>query len=422
MINYGVKIFMNDLKCEIICVGSELLLGDIVNTNSYFITKSLAEIGISVYYHTSVGDNFDRILNSFENAFNRGMNLIITSGGLGPTDDDITKEASAKYFNKDLILNDECVKDLENILKTTKSNITEANLKQVYIPDGGEFIKNDVGTAPGVIQNFDGKIIINLPGPPRELYPMFNNYVKPYLEKFTNTKYYSEFLRLSGTNEGEINKDLTDLFENENPTLAPYVKEDDLVLRITARCNDDLHGKNLIKPFKDKVYQRVGKFIYAEGEEQIEELLFKELLKRGFKISFAESCTGGMISSRFVNFSGASQCFDESFVTYSNESKINNIGVSSDVLDKFGAVSKETAEEMVKGLANRTNSQVCVAVTGVAGPKESENKPAGLVYIGIKILDKIYVKECRFIGDRQRVREKSTFEALVSTYNILKNL
>lgn len=413
---------MKDLKCQIICVGSEILLGDIVDTNSNFITKSLAEIGVSVYCHTSVGDNFERILNSFEDAFNRGINLIITSGGLGPTDDDITKEASAKYFGKKLILNNDCVEHLENVLKSKKQNISEANLKQAFIPTESEFIKNDFGTAPGIIQNVNGKIIINLPGPPRELYPMFNNYVKPYLEKLTNKKYYSEFLRLSGIEEGEINKDLTDLFKNDNPTLAPYVGNGDLVLRITARCDDDLHGINLIKPFKEKIYNRVGKFIYAEGKKLIEELLFDELSKRNFKISFVESCTGGMISSRFVNFPGASKCFDESYVTYSNESKINNIGVSADIIEKFGAVSKETAEEMVRGLSKKTNSHVCISVTGVAGPNESENKKAGLVYIGIKILNDVYIKEFKFSGDRKRVRERSTFEALMGAYKILKKM
>lgn len=412
---------MKDLKCQIICVGSEILLGDIVDTNSRFITKSLAEIGVSVYGHSSVGDNFERILNSFEDVFSRDINLIITTGGLGPTDDDITKEASAKYFGKKLILNNDCVEHLEKILKTEKQNISDANLKQAFIPIGSEFIKNDFGTAPGIIQNFDGKIIINLPGPPRELYPMFNNYVKPYLEKMTNQKYYSEFLRLSGIAEGEINKSLTDLFKNNNPTLAPYVGNDDLVLRITAKCDDNLHGINLIKPFKEKVYDRVGQFIYAEGEKLIEELLFDELLKRNFKISFAESCTGGMISSRFVNFPNASKCFDEAYVTYSNESKINNIGVSSDVIEKFGAVSKETAEEMVRGLSKKTNSQVCISVTGVAGPGESENKKAGLVFIGIKVLNDVYIKEFKFFGDRKRVRERSTFEALLLAYKILKN-
>lgn len=413
---------MDNLKCEIICVGTELLLGDILNTNSYFLTKALSEIGVSVYYHTSVGDNYDRIDQAISNAYNRGMNLVITSGGLGPTDDDITKEASATYFNKKLLLNEECLKDLKTFLNVEEDQINESNLKQIYIPEGSEFVKNDFGTAPGIIINSNNKILINLPGPPRELKPMFNNYVREYLNKYTREKYYSEFLQLSGIQESEINKILSDLFNSESPTLAPYVKEDHLELRITVRCNNDDEGRELIKPFKEKVYERVGEYIYGEGEKPIEELLFSELVKRNYKISFCESCTGGMLSSRFINISGASTCFNESFVTYSNESKIKTLGVSKETLETFGAVSEETAREMVEGLRNKTNSEVCISITGVAGPFQSENKPAGLVFIGIKILNEVYVKKYNFKGNRENVREKSVFNALLTTYNILKNI
>lgn len=413
---------MKNLKCEIICVGTELLLGDILNTNVYFLTKSLSEIGISVYYHTSVGDNFDRIVKAISNAFDRNMDLVITSGGLGPTDDDLTKEASAKYFGKSLLLNEECFEDLKNFLNVDDDKINQANLKQIYIPEDSHFIKNDFGTAPGVIMNYDGKILINLPGPPTELKPMFNNYVKKYLGKFSNHKYYSEFLKVDGVSEADINHKLSDLFNSESPTLAPYAKEDNLVLRITVKCKNDEEGKFLIAPFKQKVYDRIGNYIYAEGQNSIEELLFNELMKRNFKISFCESCTGGMLSSRFVNFSGASSCFNESFVTYSNESKIKNLKVSNLILEKFGAVSEQTAKEMVEGLMKKTSSQVCISVTGVAGPSQSENKPAGLVFIGIKILNEVYVKKYNFTGSRQRVREKSVFQALLSTYKILKSM
>lgn len=412
---------MDNLKCEIMSVGNEILFGDIVDTNSQFITQSLSEIGVEVLRHTSVRDNFCEIVESIDNAFSRGVNLLITSGGLGPTDDDITKEASAKYFGKELILNSDWVLCLEKILKVKREEMTKANLKQAYIPEGSEFIKNDFGTAPGIILNFHGKIVINLPGPPMELYPMFNNYVKPYIENLINTKYYSEFLRVYGISEGNINHHLTDLFSGKNPTLAPYIKDNDLVLRITAKCQNLSEGERLVRELKNEVYKRVGNFIYAEGEKEIEELLFEELHKRNFKISFAESCTGGMVSSKFVNFPGASSCFCESFVTYSNESKIKILGVKSETLDKFGAVSEETALEMANGLKDRTDSQVCISVTGVAGPSQSESKPAGLVYICVKVLDKNYVEKCNFSGDRKRVREKSAFRALMNAYNILKN-
>lgn len=409
-----------DLKCEIICVGSELLLGDTLNTNSYFLTKSLRDIGVDVYYHTTVGDNFEKIMKTLDVAYGRGMNIVITSGGLGPTDDDITKEASAKYFNKKLILCEDCVRDMENILGIKRDELTNANLKQAYIPYGGKSLKNDVGTAPGIILRDGDKIIINLPGPPLELRHMFNNYVKPYLESITKNKYYSEYIRLYGTSEGDINHLLSDLFSGENPTVAPYVGDDGLFLRLTSRCSCDEEGIEMISKVKDEIYKRIGDFIYAEGDTSIEELLLNQLRDRGFKISFGESCTGGMIASRFIGVSGASEFLDEAFITYSNESKINTLGVNRDTLDSFGAVSRETAMEMARGVLNKTNSNVAISSTGVAGPNKSEGKPVGLVYISVCVGDKTYVKEFRLIGDRNRVRQGATFQALCYAYDILR--
>lgn len=410
------------LRCEIICVGTELLLGDTLNTNSHFITKSLAEIGIDVYYHTVVGDNFERLTLAIENSFNRGMNLIITSGGLGPTDDDITKECVAKYFNLKLISHEESLKNIEELVKSSRENLTEANLKQSYVPEGSLVMKNSKGTAPGIIIEKEDKIIINLPGPPSELYKMFNDSVKPYLEKKSGYKYYSEFLRLYGVNEGDINGILSDLFNRSGQTFAPYAKEDDLVLRITTKCKNDDEGRKLIAELKNEIYKRVGEFIYAEGESNIEELLYLELKKRNFKISFGESLTGGMLSSRFVNISGVSEFFGESFVTYSNDSKIKNLFVNSETIEKFGAVSSNTAREMALGISNRTGSQVSISTTGVAGPNESEGKKPGLVYIGVCVLGEVYVKELNIIGDRMRIRKKTTFDALVFAYDILRNM
>ena len=411
-----------DLKCEIICVGTELLLGDIVNTNSHFITKSLAEIGIDVYYHTVVGDNFERLTLAMENSFNRGMNLIITSGGLGPTDDDITKECTSEYFNRKLVSHEESLKNIEKFVKSSRENLTEANLKQSYVPEESIVMKNSKGTAPGIIIENEDKIIINLPGPPSELYEMFNDSVKPYLEKKSGYKYYSEFLRLYGINEGDINGILSDLFNRSDQTLAPYVKEDDLVLRITTKCKDDDEGRRLISELKDEIYKRVGQFIYAEGESNIEELLCSELKKRNFRISFGESLTGGMLSSRFVNLSGASEFFGESFVTYSNESKMKNLFVKYETLEKFGAVSSNTAREMALGVLNKTGCHVSISTTWVAGPSESEGKKPGLVYIAVCVLGEVYVKELNIIGDRMRIRERTTFDALVFAYDILKNM
>lgn len=411
-----------NLKCEIICVGSELLLGDTLNTNAYFLTKALRDIGVDVYYHTTVGDNFDRIMSAIDNSYKRGMNLVITSGGLGPTDDDITKEATAKYFNRKMILSEECVKNIEDILSISRDELTNANLKQAYIPYGGEAFRNDIGTAPGVILKEGDKIVINLPGPPRELYNMFNNYVKPYLESLTEHKYYSEYIRLYGTNEGDINHILSDLFSSKNPTVAPYAGEDGIFLRVTSKCKCHEEGREIIKSVKEEIYKRLGEFIYAEGDTPIEELLVKELKDKGFKISFGESLTGGMISSKFVDVSGASEFLEESYVTYSNESKINMLGVSKDTIEKFGAVSKETAKEMAEGVLRRSGSNVSISSTGVAGPSQSEGKPVGLVYISVCINGESFVKEFRLIGDRKRIRESSTFQALFYAYDILRRM
>lgn len=412
---------MRKLKCEIICVGTELLLGDIVNTNSQYISEKLSEIGIDVYYHTSVGDNFERILGSLKNSFeNKDINLIITSGGLGPTDDDLTKEVCSAYFNLDLLLNEDCLDDLRKIVG--EEGLNKGNLKQVYIPEGCVPIKNHKGTAPGVIFDFDDKIIINLPGPPCELYTMFEEYVVPYLKNYTDKVFYSEFLRLSGIPESNLNEILKDLFSSVNPSLAPYAKDNDLVLRLTSNGISEEECIELIKPLKDKVYNKVSKFIYSEGTAPIEERLVKELTRLNYKISTVESCTGGMVSSTIVNFPGASKVFNEGFITYSNESKVENILCNMDTINKFGAVSKETSKEMVEGLYKKTKSEVCISITGVAGPFFSENKPVGLVYIGIKIKDNIYIREYNFNGDRYRIRNRTTFIALLETYKLLKHI
>ncbi len=407
-----------DLKCEIICVGSELLLGDTLNTNVHFLTNALREIGIDVYYHKTVGDNIDRIIGAIEDSFNRGMNFIITSGGLGPTDDDLTKEASAKYFNKKLNLSKECLLIMGEVLGISPDEINDANKKQAYIPDGGTFIKNNVGTAPGVILKDKDKIIINLPGPPKELYEMFNSYVGPYLRGLTKFKYYSEYLRLYGTNEGEINHTLREFFSLKNPTVAPYFGEDGLFLRITSRCEDEATGKKEVKLIKDKIYEKIGDLIYGEGNTPIEERLFDELKKRNLKISFGESLTGGLIASRFINVSGASSLMSEGYVTYSNEAKERILGVKS--IKEFGAISKETAKEMAEGLVKKGICDVGVSSTGVAGPDHSEGKNSGKVYIGVCIKGVTEVLELSLIGDRERIRLAASREALSFAYNLLR--
>ncbi|MBU3229218.1 competence/damage-inducible protein A [Clostridium algidicarnis] len=402
------------MKAEIIAVGTELLLGDILNTNAQFLSKELAILGIEVYHQTVIGDNGERLLEAFDEAFKR-CDVVITSGGLGPTKDDITKEMAAKYLGKELILNEEELKNIEKYFNKTGKKMTENNRKQAYFPKDDIILKNNNGTAPGAIMKGEnGGIIIVLPGPPKELIPMFKESVVPYLRNTTDSTLYSKVLRLFGIGESTMEDEIKDILESQtNPTVAPYAKELDLILRITSKAKNEEEAKKLIEPLEKQIRQRLPQYIYGQNDDTLESVVGEKLIKENLTIASAESCTGGMLSARLVNVPSISKVFIEGAVTYSNQAKVSRLSVKKETLEKYGAVSKETAIEMAEGIAKTAKTDIGISTTGIAGPDGGTNeKPVGLVYIGLYIKGNTLVKELNIKGNREKVRTRATIEAL----------
>ncbi|EQF25655.1 competence/damage-inducible CinA C-terminal domain protein [Clostridioides difficile CD160] len=408
------------MKAEIISVGTEILLGDIVNTNSQFLAKELASLGIEVYHQSTVGDNKQRLLECFDESLKRS-DLVITTGGLGPTGDDMTKETAAEYFGQELELHKPSLEVLESFFVKTGKKMAENNMKQVYFPKDAIVLKNNNGTAPGAILKKNDKSIIVLPGPPREMKAMFNESVKPYLQQFTNEMLVSKTLRLYGIGESNLELEILDIInEQTNPTVALYAKELEVTIRITAKAKNEKDAFELIKPVEEEIKNRVGKYVYtegdisvSEGETVLEDAVAKLLVEKNLTIAVAESCTGGLVSSSLINYSGISSVFLEGCVTYSNEAKMKRLGVKRETLEEFGAVSEQTAIEMAEGVAKGLEANIGISTTGVAGPGGgTEEKPVGLVYTAIYINGKTVVKKNIFNGDRRKIRLRATRDLL----------
>ncbi|GAA6382857.1 competence/damage-inducible protein A [Intestinibacter bartlettii] len=397
------------MKAEIITVGTEILLGDILNTNCRYLSRELAAMGIEMYYQITVGDNEERLLKTLKESLNRS-DIVICTGGLGPTEDDITKEVCAKYFGYELELHKPSLDAMIERFKHMNRVPTKNNEKQAYFPKEAYILKNDNGTAPGCIMEKEGKMIVVLPGPPREMESMFENYVKPYLSKLTDDVIESEVLRIIGVGESKVENDILDIIDSQtNPTIATYAKGYECTLRITAKAKSVEEAKELIKPMSDEMKRRFGQSLYATGETSIEEVVSKMLVENNLKIAVAESCTGGMVSASLINYPGISSVFMEGCVTYSNEAKMKSLGVKKETLDVYGAVSDKCAKEMACGVAARYNTNIGIATTGIAGPDGgTDEKPVGLVYFGIYINGKVISKKYVFNGDRQGVRERAT--------------
>ena len=396
------------MKAEIITVGTEILLGDILNTNTHYLANELASIGVEVYYQITVGDNKDRLLNTLKESLQRS-DLVICTGGLGPTDDDITKEVCAKYFGYTMEI-DECSWDkIRKFFEKRDKKPTENNKKQAYFPKESKILPNDYGTAPGCIMEKNNKTIVLLPGPPREMKPMFDNYVKSYLIEKTNSVIESSVIRIIGIGESDIEHQLIDLIEKQtNPTIATYAKDCECTIRVTAKSKDIDQCRELINPIVNEIKYRFNDAIYGMGETTIEDEVAKILVNNNLTISVAESCTGGMVSSSLINYPGISSVFMEGCVTYANKAKMITLGVSEDTLNTFGAVSEECAREMASGVAKRHGTNIGLSTTGIAGPQGGTmDKPVGLVYFGIYINGKTTVKKYIFDGDRQRIRYRA---------------
>lgn len=411
------------MKAEILAIGTEILLGDIVNTNAQFLAKELATLGIDVYHQSVIGDNEERIIESFEKAFER-CDLVITTGGLGPTQDDLTKELGAKYFKKKLVLHEPSLEWIKKYLNIKDEDVVEANKKQAYYPEDSIILPNLNGTAPGSIISENNKILIILPGPPREMKSMFNDHVKKYLEGMTGKIIKSKTLRLFGIGESLMARKLDDLIQNsKNPTVAPYAKDDDVILRITAKGNDEKECDDLINPICKEIKDILGEYIYGEDETSLENVVSEMICNKNLSISTAESCTGGMVAASLISYPGISEVYKEGAITYSNESKMKRLGVKKETLDKYGAVSEQTAREMAVGIAKEANTELSIATTGIAGPGGgTDEKPVGLVYIGVFVKGNVIVKRLNLTGNREKIRRRATMNALnVLRLELLKN-
>ncbi|OVE64975.1 competence/damage-inducible protein A [Clostridium diolis] len=408
------------MKAEIIAIGTEILLGDILNSNAQYLAQELAALGIDMYYQQVVGDNEIRIMHAFDEAYSRS-DIIITTGGLGPTDDDITKEVAAKYFNKKLIQDENSIKKIRDYFKFRERAMTQNNLKQGLIPEGATVINNNNGTAPGVIIEDDNKIMIILPGPPKEMKPMFEESVKPYLQEKSDSILVSRVVKILGIGESAVAEEIKDLIDAQtNPTIAPYAKDVGVMLRITAKAETKDEAIKLIEPIEEEIKNRLGDNVYATEDINIEEVVARLLIEKKLTISTAESCTGGMIASYLINYPGISEVFLEGAVTYSNEAKHNRLGVNNDILNKYGAVSEETAREMAIGIAKTANTDVSIVTTGIAGPEGGTlEKPVGLVFIGVYVQGKVTIQKCLFKGDRNKVRLQATITGLDMLRRIL---
>ncbi len=396
------------MTAEIIAVGTELLLGDILNTNARFLAKELAQMGIGVYAQTVVGDNAGRLKDAL-NAALKKADMVVLSGGLGPTDDDITKETAAEVFGQNLEFHQEIY---DKILSRISKNASETNKKQAYVPEGAYVLPNDNGTAPGLVMEKDGKTLLLLPGPPAELEPMFLTYAVPVLKRKTNCVIQSETIRLFGIGEAQVGETVRDLSERDNPTVAPYVKNGDVTLRITARAESKTACAGLIAPVSREIRARFGDFVYGTGETDLKTKVVQYLIDNNLTVATAESCTAGLIAAAIGDVSGVSNIFCEGFVTYSNEAKEKNLGVPGEILKTFGAVSEETAKAMAEGVCKKTNAKIGISATGIAGPGGgTKTKPVGLVYIGVCVEGETSVRKCELKGNRARVRFMTVLNA-----------
>ena len=397
------------MKCEIIAVGTEILLGDIVNTNAQYLAKRLSDLGIYCYHQTVVGDNENRLKEAYDLAFKRAE-LVITTGGLGPTKDDLTKEMSFEFFNKKSVLHEPSMKRIEEHFKKTGRIMVDSNKKQAYFPEDCIILQNNNGTAPGCIIEENNKILINLPGPPKEMKPMFEESVVPYLSKYQTEILVSKVLRVIGIGESMAAEMIKDILENQtNPTVAPYAKDGEVTFRITAKAESETEANELIKPIENKIRNVFKENVYGVGDTTIEEVVSKMLVENNITIATAESCTGGMLAAKLIDYPGISSVFLEGAVTYTNEAKMKRLGVEEETLNIHTAVSEETAKEMAYGVARVSGADIGLSTTGIAGPGGgSEDKPVGLVYVGICIKGETKVKKLNLSGNRQQIREKAT--------------
>ena len=437
------------MTAEIISVGTELLLGTIVNTNAAFLSRKLADLGIAIYSQSTVGDNHERLMAGIKHAFGKDekTDIVIISGGLGPTQDDITKDVAAKYFNRGLVMHEESLDRIKIRFADQERKLGNES-RNALIPENADVLPNDNGLAPGIIIEESGKILILLPGPPHELEPMFTKYAIPFLSKKTDRVFVSRTLKIIGLGELAVETKIQDLISAQtNPTIAPYAKVGEVHIRLTASAADTASAEKLIAPIAEEIYSRlslniltprqsfalqnfatplgkgvtppsqanslIGGVIYGEDETTLESAVIARIKALNQTLATAESCTGGMIASTLISAPGSSAVFNEGLITYSNESKIARLNISPEIIKTYGAVSPQTAAAMAEGAAKSAKASIGLSTTGIAGPGGgTPEKPVGLVYIGVYVNGQAKTVSHKLKGDRNEIRIRATKLAL----------
>lgn len=396
----------NTLSAEILSVGTELLLGNTTNTDARDISEYLSELGINVFYHTVVGDNPERLTKAVDIAKSRA-DIIITTGGLGPTCDDLTKQVLASAFGLKMVFHEDLAEEMKRYFKEVLGveGMTENNLQQAYLPEGCTVFHNEWGTAPGCAFESGGVRVLMLPGPPRECNAMFKACCMPYLRSLSGDVILSHSLRIVGRGESSVEYQLRDMMnELQNPTLAPYAKEGEVMLRITAKAKTQAEAETLIVPVIERVKTELGDVIYGMDVNSLEQVVFQKLKEQKLTVCTAESCTGGIISKRLTDLKGSSEVFMGGAVTYSAESKVRVLGVDPSTIEANTVVSPEVAMEMAENAREIFGADIALATTGLAGPDGDGVHPVGTVFVALASKSETYVTHiCAGMG-RARVR------------------
>ena len=401
------------MKATIVTIGSEILAGDIVNTNAWYYSLELKDLGFEVDEHISIDDDFERIEDLIGSKLGQNR-LVLTTGGLGPTKDDMTKAAIARALGKDLIKNEESYERIKSYFDG-EDYAMEENLSQAYFPQSAKVLANHHGTADGFFYGDERAKIMVLPGPPRENRPMFESYGRAYLEGISKHKKESRYYRIFGIGEWETEAMIQDLIEGPDD-VATFARREGLFIKVSLDISLYLDTHKRFAYYEGVIRKKFGDKYLSEGISLPEELLGFYLIEKGLRVSSAESITGGLIASKLVGVGGISACLKESYVTYSNEVKEKILGVKKETIEKYGVVSGETVGEMLKGLKNISGSDLCIATSGYAGPGEG----AGKVFFGVLYKDRVHIEEKLYQGPRNDIRARTANDAILTAYKILK--
>lgn len=405
---------------EIIAIGTELILGDVVDTNSTYLASKMTEYGFDIHYKNTVGDNLERLVKVLNRAVQRS-DVIITTGGLGPTDDDLTREAIACCTDAELIMVPELVTRLERFFEKRNYRMTDNNKKQALLPKGAKPLENKLGTAPGILLAKGDYTIISLPGVPREMKHIFDEEVIPYIKGLNSRIIRSKVLNFFGIGESSLEIEVKDILDKQtNPTLALLAGTGEVKIRITAKGSSVEEVNDLIAKAEKEIRNRVGDYIYGVNDEGMSAVIADLMRKRGLTLAVAESCTGGLLGNRITDLPGSSDFFAGGIIAYSNDIKRNLLGVKAETLSEYGAVSQETAGEMASGIRKKMGTDLGVSITGIAGPGGgSDEKPVGLVFIGLSSKNETRVFKINLRHDRLWNKWMSTQYTLYNLYRYL---